>query len=153
MWQHLSKMIRDIWTGIFNRGWKLRLRNNAADVFRLNFFSGTAFFSHLCFLKEVLAFQMQDVIFLEFNSTFSHACEIGVSCVSWSVVRGSTAPYVLIFALCDNADGHCFTLHLYQIISSLKQLQWNEAAADAPRSSGGFGESLWRWAVCQVREQ
>lgn len=44
IWQNLSKMSCEIATLIFNSGWEPRLRNNASDVFRLNFFSCTAFF-------------------------------------------------------------------------------------------------------------
>lgn len=58
---------------------------------------------------------MQDIIFLEFNSAFSHACEIGASCVSWSVVRDSAAECVPSAALGDAGDGYCFTLHPYQM--------------------------------------
>lgn len=61
---------------------------------------------------------MQDIIFLEFNSTFSHVCEIGASCVSWSVVRDSAAEYAMIFALCDAGDGYGFTLQPCQICLS-----------------------------------
>lgn len=88
-------------------------------------------FHTYAFLKEVLAFQMQDVIFLEFNSTFSHACELGVSCVTWSVVRSSAAQYVLIFALRDTGEGRRFTLHLHQIVF-LRGAQGNAVRSAPP---------------------
>lgn len=47
-----------------------------------------ALFHTSAFLKEVLAFQMQDILFLESNSTISLACKISV-CVFFSLWSSS----------------------------------------------------------------
>lgn len=67
-----------------------------------------ALFHTSAFLKEVLAFQMQDILFLESNSTISLACKISVCFFFHCEVAVTCRSHCTVW----HCDGPQLTLHL-----------------------------------------